>query len=316
MSIDREEIKGLIRGPSVIMMLPFKDNYELNIEALKENIQFIIDGGISTGKGIIICPCGTGEYVTLSPEEHKMVVKATVEAAGDNLPVVAAVPSNDYRQVIELSKEAAKAGAICVMVPPPYYYPVSQEDLYRWYKLIAEELSGIIGVMAYNQAWRNSGTFISVPLMGRLAGIENMVSMKYGGEVMTDYITTLTLYSKRFAFIDNTFAYTSSLGHIHGHAGYITAPGVFWPEFEAEYWSLLEQHKYTEADKFHAKQGPLWQMYCERGNGIFGASIFKAGQEYRGLYGGPVRPPFTVLTKEQKKKLFDIFEGMGVPKKR
>ena len=58
--IDFEEVKGKIRGPSVIVMAPFKENYELNIEALKENIRFIMDGGISNGKGTVICPGGIG----------------------------------------------------------------------------------------------------------------------------------------------------------------------------------------------------------------------------------------------------------------
>jgi len=327
MGIDFEDLKRKIRGPSVLMMAPFKDSYELNIEALKENIRFIMDGGISTGKGHIICPCGTGEYVTLSHKENRMMVEAAVEVGGSKLPVVAGVPSCDYRQVIELANNAAEAGAKCVMIPPPYYYAISQEGIYRWYKVIAEEIK--IGIMAYNQAWRSSGTFLSVPLMGKLAGIENMVSMKYGGEVMRDYITALGLYSKRFSFIDNSIAYTATAGHMHGGAGFITGPGVFWPEFEAKYWNLLEQRKYEEADKWHAKIGPFWQLYYSGGGTIkgeefvggdegafFGASILKAGQEYRGLYGGPLRPPFIELTKEQKKKLFGVLEGMGVPRKR
>jgi len=325
MDIDYEEIKRKIVGPSVLVMAPFKDNYELNIEALKENIQYIMDSGISRGKGHIICPCGTGEYVTLSHEEHKMMVEAVVDVGGDKLPVVAGVASCNYKEAIKLAQEAAEAGAECVMIPPPYYYSISQEAIYRWYKVIAKEVK--IGIMAYNQFWRNMGTFISVPLMGKLAEIENMVSMKYGGEVMRDYITALGLYSKRFSFIDNSIAYTAAIGHMHGAAGYITGPGAFWPEFEAKYWSLLEQRKYEEADKWHAKLGPFWDFFYGGGGTIkgeefagiegsfFPASVLKAALEYVGLYGGPVRPPFIELTKEQKKKLFNILENIGVKKK-
>ena len=179
MEIDFEDIKGKIRGPSVLVMAPFKDNYDLNIEALKENIRFIMDGGISNGKGHIICPCGTGEYVTLSHEENKMMVEAAVEVAENKLPVVAGVASVDYREAIKLAHNAAEAGAKCVMIPPPYYYEISQEGVYRWYKVIADEIK--VGIMAYSQPWRNIGAYTSVSLMGQLADIENMVCMKYGG---------------------------------------------------------------------------------------------------------------------------------------
>ncbi len=317
MGIDFEEIKGKIGGPCVSIVAPFKDSNELNVEALKEYIRFIMDGGIGNGNGHIICPCANGEYKTLSPEENEAVVKAAVEVGGNELMVVAGVTSNNYKEVIKVSLNAADAGAKCVMIPPPYYYQLNQEDIYRWYKTIAEGIKGKIGMMAYNQSWRNIGSFLTVPLMGRLAEIESIVSMKYGGEVMRDYITALGLYSKRFSFIDNSIAYTATAGHIHGGAGFITGPGVFWPEFEAKYWSLLEQRKYEEADKWHAKIGPFWQWYYSEGrSGMFGASVFKAGQEYRGLYGGPVRPPFIELTKEQKKKFFSVLEAIGVPKKR
>ncbi len=316
MGIDFEDIKGKIRGPSVSIVTPFTDSNELNTEAVKEYIRFIMDGGISNGKGHLLCPGGVDQLVALSHEEHKMMVEAGAEVAGDKLLVVAGVFCCDYREAIELANNAAEAGAKCVMIPPPYYYPIDQEAMYRWYKIIAEEIK--IGIMAYDQPWReHSGGSISDPLMGKLAEIENIVSIKYAGGAggLMDYITAWGLYSKRFAFIDNSTAYTSTVGHMHGAAGYIAGPGVFWPEFEAKYWSLLEQRKYEEADKWRTKAGPIGEFARSEGP-FFQSSGIKAGLEYVGLYRGPVRPPFIELTKEQKKKLFGVLEAIGVPKKR
>jgi len=313
MSIDFEDLKGKIRGPTVLMMAPFKDNDELNIEAVKESMRFMMDGGISgKGKGVVLYPCGTGEYVTLSHEEHKAVVKAAVEVGGSELMVVAGVTSNNYKEVIKVSLNAADAGAKCVMIPPPYYYPITQEGIYRWYKIIAEEIK--IGIMAYDQPWReHSGGSISDPLLGKLAEIENIVAIKYGGKVLRDYIKTLDLYSKRFSFMDNCGAGVAAF--MHGEAGFTTANGAFWPEFDAKYWSLVEQGKYEEASKWRTKAGPIGEFARSEGP-FFQSSGIKAALEYVGLYGGPVRPPFIELTKEQKKKYFGVLEGLGVPKKR
>ncbi len=315
MSIDFEDLKGKIRGPTMLVMAPFNDSYELNIEALKENIRFSMDGGISDGKGFIICPSGGGEYVTLSQEEHKMMVEAAVEVAGNKLLVVAGVQSCDYRVAIKLALNAAEAGAKCVMMPAPYYHPISQEGIYRWYKVIAEGIGTKIGIMAYD---KQSGV-ISVPLMGKLAEIESIVAVKYSSRNIRDYITALRLYSKRFAFIDNSGTYRAIVAHVHGKAaGYVTHVAAFWPEFEAKYWSLLEQGKYEEATKWHDKLDPYYEFLKSGGaEGSFQeAPPAKAALEYLGLHGGPVRPPFIELTKEQKKKFFGVLEGMGVPKKR
>ena len=172
--------------------------------------------------------------MTLSPEEHKAVVKAAVEVGGNELMVVAGVTSNNYKEVIKLSLNAAEAGAKCVMIPPPYYYVIKQEDIYRWYKLMAEEIKDIV-IMPYTQSWRAEGTFVSGELMGKLAGIENIVSVKHQAKELKDYIRDLGLYSKRFVFIDNSIGYRSTIAHMHGATGYITGPAVYWPEFEAKY---------------------------------------------------------------------------------
>jgi len=325
--IDLEEIKAKIRGPSVSIAAPLKDNDELNKEAAREYIRFIMDGGITNGKGHILCPGGAGQILALSHEEQKMMVEAGAEVAGNKLLVVAGVNSCNYREAIELSLNAAEAGAKCVMIPPPYYDAVSQEGIYRWYKVIAEGIKSKIGIMVYSQPWRNLGTFISVPLLGKLAEIESIISIKYTVGGMGDYIAALGLYSKRFAFIDNSTAYTAAVGHMHGAAGYITCPGAFWPEYETKFWSLLKQRKYEEAEKWRAKIGPFWEFFYSGGGDTKGGefssegafyveSIVKTALEYVGLYGGPVRPPFIELTKEQKNKLFGVLEGIGVPKKR
>lgn len=318
--IDLEEVKEKIRGTSLLVTPPFNDSYELDIEAMEGNIRFGMNGGISDGKGFIVCPCGGGEYVNLSHEEQKMMVEAAVEVAGNKLLVVAGVSTCNYREAIELANNAAEAGAKCVMIPPPYYYPISQEGIYEWYKVIAEGVK--IGIMAYPQPWREYvGAVISVPLLDKLAQIENMVSMKYKGTRMRDYITALSRYSKRYAFIDNSGDCTSAVAHMHGATGYITQVGIFWPEFHAKYWSLLEQHKYEEAVKWNAKISPFWEfirgeyLAGARGEGacITEASVIKAGLEYRGLHGGLVRPPFTELTKERKREFFSVLEDIGAP---
>jgi hypothetical protein len=212
MPLDYENVRKKIASPTVLEMVPFeRKTLGLNLEALKENIQFAIDGGIRKGKGVMIVPCGTGEYVALSPEEHRLVVETSLDAADVKLPIVAGVSGCDYREVVKLGKSSTEAGVECVMVPPPYYYGTSQPDMVRWYRLIAREVKA--GIMTYSQPWRNSGMSFTTSFIREMASLENVVSIKTGGEQLMEYIEMLETFSKRFAFIDNSRGYTATMTH-------------------------------------------------------------------------------------------------------
>ena len=103
--------------------------------------------------------------------------------------------------------------------------------------------------MVYDQAWCNLGTGISLRMMGRLSALPNMIALKYGSPAhFTDMILAYQQFSDRFAFIDNSLAYTVVISHMHGCQGYISFPVGLWPEFELKRWDLLEAGKYREAE--------------------------------------------------------------------
>ena len=179
MDWDMDRVKQELRGPVALAVAPFNEDLSLNLEALKEHIRFMIAGGLTTGRGVLICPSGTGEYLALSPEEHRLMVKTAVEVADGRLPVVAGVAGININQVIELARSAHRAGAKYAMIPAPFYDSIDQDGLYEWYRILSESLD--MGIMIYDQSWRSDlGTSLGLPLMERLAGLKNIVSLKYG----------------------------------------------------------------------------------------------------------------------------------------
>ena len=133
-------------------MVPFNEDLSLNLGALSKNIAYMIDGGMRTGRGHMICPCGTGEYLTLSADEHRRVVETAVEAAAGELPVVAGVAGINLTEVIAMAESAHKAGAKYVMVSPPFYDPIDQDGIFEWSRILNESVGA--GIMIYDQSWR------------------------------------------------------------------------------------------------------------------------------------------------------------------
>lgn len=316
--MDWEAIRRDLRGPAALVMAPFKQDLSLDTAALARNIRYILDGGLRTGRGFLIVPCGTGEYVTLDRDEHRQMVETALKVTDGALPVVAGVASCDIREAIARAEDARRAGATCVMCPPPYYYRLSKDAFVDWYRRLTEAVD--IGIMVYDQSWRSElGTSISLPVMERLTAIPNVISLKYGSpNLFMDMIDALERYAERFAFIDNSLAYTATVSHMHGGTGFISGPSTWWPDFELHYFDLLEAGDYAEADRWHARIAPYMQYHRDEEFGgsshYFPAALIKACLEYVGLYGGPVRPPFQALTSAQKDEVFGVLESMGVKK--
>ena len=316
MGRDMDVVKSELRGPAALVMAPFNPDLSLNVEALEANIRYMLDRGLRTGQGFVICPCGTGEYLALSQEEHQLMVRAAVEVTDGRLPVVAGVGGVNLEEVVQRARNAQAVGARYTMIAPPFYDAIDQDGIYEWYRLLSGSLD--MGIVVYDQSWRvGLGTQLGMPLIERLAGLDNVVSLKYGSpNIMEDTVVALERFSDRFAFIDNSLAYTAGLSHMHGATGFISGPSTWWPEFELQFFRMLEEGEYRDADRWHARIAPYMAWF----HGEFwsaprffhGAAIIKASMEYVGLYGGPLRPPFRAMTDEEKQDLYAVMGSMGV----
>ena len=316
--MDWDARKAEICGPASLAMIPWNDDFSPDLGALEDNIRWMVDGGLVTGRGFVISPSGTGELVHLNKEEHRRIVEASVKGADGKIPVVAGVGSCSVFEAIEMTRNAHEAGAGHVMLTPPFYYRLDDDSFYTFISMVAEAVPGM-AIMLYDQPWRGHlATSLTTTLLQRVADIPNVLSLKFGGPgIYVQMISTIPMLKDRYAFIDNSLGFTSSVGHMHGSASFISGPASWWPEFELEYWDLLEQGTYGEADRMHAKLAPYMHFFMgeEFTTGepypyYFGASIVKGSLDYVGLKGGAVRPPFSALGDDDKKVLFRILDDI------
>ena len=258
--------------------------------------------------------------MTLNPHEHLLMVETEVEAAEGKLPVVAGVAHTDVREAIALTRQSMAAGADAVMITPPYYYRLDDDSYEDWVMRVVDATDA--PVMLYSQHWREDlKSGVTLDQLARFAGMPNVISIKYGAPAtFYEMIPALRDFGVRFAFIDNSLGHTATVGHMHGSSGYIAGPAAWWPEFELQYWDMLEAGSYGNAERYHAKLASYMQFFLgEEFPGsdralFFGAAVIKATFEYVGLYGGPVRPPFHELTPAQRVELAGILDALGAPR--
>ncbi|MCM8809715.1 MAG: dihydrodipicolinate synthase family protein, partial [Candidatus Omnitrophica bacterium] len=93
----------MFKGAIVAIVTPIKEN-KIDYESYKKLIDFQIKNKTN---GILVTGC-TGEPATLSYDEHKEIIKFTVEYVNKKVPVIAGTGSNNTIEAIELTEYAQK----------------------------------------------------------------------------------------------------------------------------------------------------------------------------------------------------------------
>ena len=94
-------------GIYTALVTPFTKADTFDEPAFRKLIDFQIESGIS---GLLVVG-GAGEYVSLTPSERKRVVEIAVEHVKGRVPVVVGALSPGTREVQDVVRHAADAGA-------------------------------------------------------------------------------------------------------------------------------------------------------------------------------------------------------------
>jgi len=149
----------------------FAPDLSLDIAATQRVQDALVGDGVH---GLVVM--GTvGENNSLLPDEKRDVLRATVEAVGKRVPVIAGVSELDTARAIAFARDAEKLGADGLMVLPAMVYVPSEQELVAHFKAVAKETS--LPLMLYNNppAYRVS---LGVETIQRLADIPNVVCLK------------------------------------------------------------------------------------------------------------------------------------------
>ena len=305
-----ERLREKLRGVIIAIITPFKSNYALDLDGLKENIRAAVTDGIENGRGGFIVCGGGGELPFLTIEERGRVVKAAVGAADGRAPILAGVQDNGTQLSIELAKQAEDAGADGIQLGPPYFYHThSEDDVFRYYEAISKAIH--IGIAVYNTWWRTRN--MTSQFITKLAELDNVVGVKWSSPDTTDYVRGLRFCADKLAMIDNQGL--QILSHALGVRGFISGTGDFCPQHDLRIWDLLERREYDSVKVELARLNwPLYDFRRRIGERTGGeAPVKKAAAELVGRAGGPPRPPSRGLTEAERTELRDILRKGGVP---
>lgn len=137
------KITGII-VPSITV---FHKDESINEKATASHIDWLIKNGVDG-----ITPCGSsGENVSLTLDEVKLLIDIAINTAEGKVPVYPATGRYSTQHTIELSRYAEKAGASAVMIALPYYMQPPKQAIMDHFRHIRSAIN--IPIILYNNPW-------------------------------------------------------------------------------------------------------------------------------------------------------------------
>jgi len=137
----------MIKGLGTALITPFKENFEVDYEALDR----VLDTQIAGSVDYIVVLGTTGEAATLFAEEKKQVRRHIVEYVKGRIPLVLGLGGNNtmavYFELREMEEELKRDYAAILSVCP-YYNKPNQTGLEMHFRIIAE--ASPVPVILYN----------------------------------------------------------------------------------------------------------------------------------------------------------------------
>ncbi len=297
------ELKGVV----VPMITPFNSKNEIDFEGLK----WLIDYTINNGVNALFPNSTTGEFVHLSEEEQINLVKKTIEYSNKKVQILPGITTNVTDLSISLGKKFIDYGADGLIIMPPYFFKLSETDLYLHFSKIAESLDS--NIIIYNNPY-TTGTVIPISIYEKLAKeFNNVIGVKItyeSFEYIRKTIDTMKNLRKDF-YILTGMAQMFLPVLIMGGDGTVSGLANVFPKLHVDLYKEFINRNYDKAIEINKKILLISKIYDI---GFSNTSATKTALE---LIGSPikgyVRMPLredSIENKEKIKKIIDELNSM------
>ncbi|WP_399628558.1 dihydrodipicolinate synthase family protein [Sporosarcina sp. SG10008] len=226
---------------------------DLNRRYVEELLKHSIHGVLLTGS--------SGEFTSLTMAERKLYVSEMINSINKRVPVLVGIGHTALKDVLELCSHAEANGADGVLAVNPYYWKLSEEQLYNYYSTIAESTK--LPIILYNIP-SLTGQSLSVELVKRLAlnylnicGIKATVSELGQIREMILQVKAVREEFRVFSAFDEHLLPALMIGS----AGSINGSSVFAPEVSVSLYEAYQKGNLAGAEIEHKKLSELMEIY-------------------------------------------------------
>jgi 4-hydroxy-tetrahydrodipicolinate synthase len=291
-----------LHGILVAAVTPFTADDRVDEVATRNLIRSLMDAGVH---GMI--PAGsTGEFSSMTLDERKRVTDIVIETVGGKIPVLPHTGAIATREVVDLSMHAQRSGATGLMIVPPFYEPLSEDEVRAHYAAVAAAVN--LPIMLYNIP-SCTGFAFRPEFVLRLA--DEIPSIQYVKDSSGDaraLQAMLTAFGDRVQ-VFNGWDTLSFFGLVAGTPGCVWGAANVMPrECVALYGLTTQKRDLSGARDLWARMLPA-NVFFER-EGYVGA--VKAGAALAGRPVGNPRQPIKALSAAKVQELRELLRPLGI----
>jgi len=296
-------MEDILKGLITIMVTAREESGEVSTSRIKNHIQFLKDNGMVKDNGAILVTGSLGECAALTIKERIQVWKISIEAANNEVPIIAGINHTNTDEVIEMSKQAQIAGADLVMLMPPYYWKPSLRSVRDFFLKIIKNTD--LPIFLYNNV---PATQIDFPLeiLSELAEYDKVVGIK---ECTPNFIKFERVYKKlhnKLSVINGNGEFWEPYAALLGCQGFVSGLANFAPRTSIDILHAGNKGDYEKVFEIKSKIETYFDYFHEI-TGKYGmsveADILKVASNIVGSEVGPSKPPVSLLGEGEKEKL-------------
>lgn len=278
---------------------PFTSDGDVDEAGVRNQARFMLQQG---AHGLVVGG-STGEGHTLSADELRRTVAATLDEVGGKMPVVAGIIANSTKQAIEKGKAVSDLGIETLQVTPVHYlFRPDDESMLLYFRTIAAETG--LPLFIYNVVpW----SYLSPELLVRIMkDVPQVVGVKQSAgdlKLFADLMIAAPKGKRLYSAVDALIYPAMTLG---AH-GIITAMLAVAPHAYAAMWNAVQAGDHKTALDWHQRLLPLW-------NAIWSPNMcacVKFAQELQGCAGGHPRAPMPAASSAQQDAIRTALKGIA-----
>jgi len=291
-------VKPQLEGIFTPHITPFTRDGDIDEKALRTCVKFWVESGIS---GLI--PCGSnGEAPYLSREERKEVIEIVIDEANGKMPVIPGTGSMSTRETVLFTQDARDLGADAALVVTPFYFKLSNRELYEHYRAVIEAVD--LPILVYNVP-KFTGFSLEPVVISQLASeYDNVIGVKESSGNINQIAEIIRLVGKKISVLAGTADVILPTLTLGGKGAVVAVANVA-PKVCVNLYKAFREGNEEEAKRLQLQVSHLNEVLVKKYNQL---SAIKEALNMLGWPVGYPRRPALPLDEEAKE---DIKKVLG-----